>query len=97
MINSKNTYVTNVVMLLFTCSSSMLAENYRYLSYVYGISPSDWENGNVCVLKKIKPTECLTNDQTISILVVKELIDMRDNLSCNFPTRHEIDIYDKYS
>ena len=92
MINSNNTYVTSMVMLLFTCSSSMLAENYRYLSYVYGISPSDWENGNVCVLKKIKSTECLTNDQTISISVVKELIDMRDNLSCNFATGHEIDI-----
>ena len=51
MINSKNTYVTSVAMLLFTCSSSMLADNYRYL-YVYGMSPSDWEDGHICVLKK---------------------------------------------
>ena len=31
------------------------------------------------------------NDHTISISVVNELIDMRDNLSCNFATGHEID------
>ena len=67
----------------------MFAENYRYLSYVYRISPSDLENGNVCVLKKVKSTECLTNDQTISISFVKELINIRDNLSNNFATGHK--------
>ena len=91
MINSKNTYVTSMVMLLLTCSASVLAENNKYL-YVYGIIPSDWENGNVFVLKKIKAIECITNDQTISISAVKELIDMRDNLSCIFATGHELDI-----
>ena len=45
MIHSENQYVYSVLKQLFISSSSIIAENFRLLSYMYGISSSDWETG----------------------------------------------------
>ena len=42
LLNSKNLYVSDVVSHLLQFNSSIIAENYRYLSCMYNITPDDW-------------------------------------------------------
>ncbi len=90
-IYSDNQYVSSLVSVILKCSSSPVAENYRLLSYLYNILPSDWENGVTKVLRKIKQKYVLTDVQCNTIAVIKELIDMRDDISATFATNQEIE------
>ena len=89
MIHSENQFVTKILMHLFKTSSS-IAENYRLLSYRYSISPVEWEKGVNCVIRKVRSPISLSDQQIITISVVKELISMRDDLNYNFASKAEI-------
>ena len=81
LLNSENLYVSDVVSHLLQFSSSTIAENYRYLSCMYNITPDDWINNIFCVLRKVKSPDILSDEHAINVSVVKELINMRDDLT----------------
>ena len=87
-----NIYVSEVMTYLIKCGSSIVGENYRLLSYLYDISPADCENGISRVLRKIVSKQVLSEEQIISIKVVKELIEMRDDLNYNFASKRLINL-----
>ena len=93
MLNSENLYVSDVVAHLLQFSSSTIAENYRYLSCMYNITPDDWINDISCVLRKVKSLDIILSDEhAINVSVVKELINMRDDLTCNFASHQHIEL-----
>ena len=89
---SENLYVSDIVAHLLQFSSSTIAENYRYLSFVYDITPDDWINGISCVLRTVKSPDILSDEYAINVSVVKELINMRDDLTCNFASHQHIEL-----
>ena len=71
LLNSENLHVSDIVAHLLQFSSSTIAENYRYLSFMYNITPDDWINGISCVLRKVKSPDILSDEYAINVSVVE--------------------------
>ena len=71
------------------CKNSSFADNYRYLSYKYNFTNSDWINDIGSLLAKVEiKSHSGINDLGVS--TVKELCHMRDNSYYNILSYHDL-------
>ncbi len=90
MIHSTNYTVCCLVPSLLSCRSSVLAENYRYLSYKYTICREDWQGNIGQLINKVNDLELYTDEQHIIIDYVRELCKIRDKMLSTELTKAEI-------
>ena len=76
---------------MFRRSSCIIDEHYRYVSYLYNISPEEWKSGIYGAHIKIRFKYALSSSNVITILFVKELIDKRDDITGNYATKQHPD------
>ena len=71
------------------CKNSSFADNYRYLSYEYNLTNSDWINdiGSLLAKVEIKSHARINN---LDVSTVKELCHMRDNSYYNILSYHDL-------
>lgn len=89
LINSENMIVQSVVKCKLISSTSILAENYRYLCYKYSIAHSDWTKNMTYIINKI--SKQYTNAELAIGKTVLELCKLRDGIDhCEFITNIEV-------
>ena len=54
------------------------------------ITPTDWGAGIACVTRKIRSSDDLSKSQLISISLVSELIERRDDMTQKFASKQQI-------
>ena len=71
------------------CKNSSFADNYRYLSYKYNLTNSDWisDIGSLLAKVEIKSHSGINN---LDVSTVKELCHMRDNSYYNILSYHDL-------
>ena len=69
--------------------NSSFADNYRYLSYKYNLTHSDWiiDIGSLLAKVEIKSHSRINN---LDVSTVKELCHMRDNSYYNILSYHDL-------
>ena len=69
----------------------MIAANYQYLSYKYGLIEADWFTPVDHLLGKVKQKMALLHPQPILCAILKELCGIRDNTSsCDIANNSDI-------
>ena len=75
---NNNNMCAQILKVKLRCKNSSFADNYRYLSYKYNLTNSDWINdiGSLLAKVEIKSHSGINN---LDVSTVKELCHMRDN------------------
>ena len=94
MLNSENCTVKSIISIIIKSSSSVFAENYRYLMFKYNLSVDDW-GGELCYL--IEKISLLQRQrdicaQQIIIGNVRELCNIRDGVFSTELSRTNIQV-----
>lgn len=80
MINSKNSTVSQLIILFLHCHSSVFAENCRYLMYKYSIPLFLWHGDFNHILRLIIDSTEHSASICNTIATVEELCNIRDNV-----------------
>ena len=77
-LNNNNMMCAQILQVKLKCNISSFADNYRYLSYKYNLTNSDWisDIGSLLTKVKIKSHSRINN---LDVASVKELCHMRGN------------------
>ena len=73
------------------CKNSCFADNYRFLSYKYEISASDWEQDLSYLMGKVKMKLKCLYPPPFEVETLRELCDMRESTWQNVFTSAELE------
>ena len=76
LLHSYNIVVSSMVLHKLHCSSSVLAENYRYLAFKYKLCHDDWYHGLNHLMSKL--INIYSAEETANYKIVAELCSIRD-------------------
>ena len=81
--------IIKIAQVKLRCKNSSFADNYRYLSYKYNLTNSDWINdiGFLFAMVEIKSHSGINN---LDVSTVKELCHMKDNSYYNILFFHDL-------
>ena len=86
---NNNNMCAQILKVKLRCKNSSFADNYRYLSYKYNLTNSDWisDIGSLLAKVEIKSHSGINN---LDVSTVKELCHMRDNSYYNILSYHDL-------
>ena len=95
-INSNNITVTSLINTFLNCESSVFAENYRYIMYMYNIPSTLWRSDFKTLISNISYTHDWHDWQRINISTLQELCKMRDGILYSGITTQDIEYNIEY-
>ena len=86
---NNNNICAQILKVKLRCKNSSFADNYRYRSYKYNLTNSDWisDIGSLLAKVEIKSHSGINN---LDVSTVKELCHMRDNSYYNILSYHDL-------